>query len=262
MNNKTRPYMLAESHWKEVREQNYEVAVLPWGALEAHNFHLPYNTDNIETEVIAAESAKMAWEKGAKVIVLPNVPYGVNTGQTDIKLTMNLNPSTQASILGDIIQNLHNSGIPKLLILNGHGGNEFKPMIRELGLKYPDVFIAVCQWFQSVDKKKHFDNTGDHADEMETSLMLHLTPESVLPLNQAGDGAARKFKISAFNESWAWTERQWNQVTRDTGIGNPKKASKEKGEQYFREVTQKISRLLIELSETDVEDMYELNKQI
>src|SRR6056297_2625052 len=116
MSNEPRPYMLAESHWKEVKEQNYEVAVLPWGALEAHNYHLPYSTDNIETEAIAAESAKMAWEKGAKVIVLPNIPFGVNTGQTDIKLTMNINPSTQATILEDVVQNVQNSGIRKLLI--------------------------------------------------------------------------------------------------------------------------------------------------
>ncbi|MFP4621327.1 MAG: creatininase family protein [Bacteroidales bacterium] len=257
MSNQTRPYILTESHWKEVKEQKYEVAVLPWGALEAHNYHLPYGTDNIETETIAAESAKMAWERGAKVIVLPNVPFGVNTGQTDIKLTMNLNPSTQEAILGDIVQNIQNSGIQKLLILNGHGGNDFKPMIRELGLKYPDIFIGVCQWFQSVDKKALFKNMGDHADEMETSLMLHLTPELVLPLNEAGDGAARKFKVSAFNENWAWTERQWSKVTDDTGIGYPKEATKEKGEQYYKKVTEKISQLMIELTETDVDDMYE-----
>lgn len=257
MSTNTRPYILAETHWKEVREQNYEVAVLPWGALEAHNFHLPYSTDNIETECIAAESAKMAWEKGAKVIVLPNVPYGVNTGQSDIKLTMNLNPSTQEAILGDIVQNLKNSGIRKLLILNGHGGNDFKPMIREVGQKHPEIFIGVCQWFQSVEKMKLFENSGDHADEMETSLMLYLTPELVLPLSEAGDGTPRKFKVSAFNESWAWAERQWSKVTDDTGIGYPKKASKEKGEQYYSQVTQKISRLMIELAEADVEDMYE-----
>ena len=257
MSNETRPYILAESHWKEVKEQQYEVAVLPWGALEAHNYHLPYSTDNIETEAIAAESAKMAWEKGAKVVVLPNVPFGVNTGQTDIKLTMNLNPSTQGAILEDMVQNVKNSGIRKLLILNGHGGNDFKPMIRELGLEHPEVFIGVCQWFQAVQRKEHFENLGDHADEMETSLMLHLTPELVLPLNEAGDGFARKFKVSAFNENWAWAERQWTKVTDDTGIGYPKKATKEKGEQYYREVTQKISNLMIELAETDVEEMYE-----
>ena len=62
----SRPYILAESHWGTVRDTRYDVAILPWGATEAHNFHLPYSTDVIECEVLAAESARLAWERGAK----------------------------------------------------------------------------------------------------------------------------------------------------------------------------------------------------
>jgi creatinine amidohydrolase len=257
MENKIRPYLLSETNWKTVKDTRYELAVLPWGALEAHNYHLPYGTDNIETEAIAADAAKMAWEKGAEVIVLPTIPFGVNTGQTDIKLDMNMNPSTQLVVLEDIVQNLQNSGIRKLLIMNGHGGNDFKPMIREMGVLFPDIFITVCQWFQAVDKKDHFDNPGDHADEMETSLMLHLTPDLVLPLDEAGEGKAKNFKIAGLNENWAWAERQWSSVTRDTGIGNPKKATKEKGEKYYQAILKKISRLMIELAEANADDLYE-----
>src|SRR3989441_6001894 len=94
-----RPYLLNELTWKTVRDARYEVAVLPWGAAEAHNFHLPYTTDNIETERIAALAAGHAWERGARVVVLPVVPFGVNTGQLDIPLCLNLNPSTQALVL-------------------------------------------------------------------------------------------------------------------------------------------------------------------
>ena len=52
-----KPYLLAEATWKTVRDTHYHVAVLPWGATEAHNYHLPYGTDNYETEHIAAEAA-------------------------------------------------------------------------------------------------------------------------------------------------------------------------------------------------------------
>jgi len=62
---------------------------------QAHNYHLPYGTDNFETDVLVNESARLAWEKNEKVIVLPTIPVGVNTGQHDIKLTLNLYPSTQ-----------------------------------------------------------------------------------------------------------------------------------------------------------------------
>src|SRR6476469_10816859 len=117
----TRPYILAESHWGTVRDTSYEVAILPWGATEAHNFHLPYATDVIECDVLAAESARLAWEQGAKVIVLPTIPFGVNTGQSDIKLDINLNPTTQLAILDNVIQVLDRFGINRFMILNSHG---------------------------------------------------------------------------------------------------------------------------------------------
>src|SRR5688500_14983254 len=87
-----RPYILAETTWKTVRETRYEVAVLPWGATEAHNFHLPYATDTIQCDALAAESARVAWEAGARVVVLPTVPFGVQTTQLDIPLCLNMNP--------------------------------------------------------------------------------------------------------------------------------------------------------------------------
>jgi len=252
-----RPYILAETNWKNIKESNYDLAVLPWGATEAHNFHLPYATDVIEADYIAAESARIAWEGGAKLIVLPTIPFGVNTGQADIKLDINLNPSTQSLIIADIIETLLRSGINKLLILNSHGGNDFKQIIRELGLKYPKMFLSTCNWFQSLNKKDFFEHQGDHADEMETSLMLHLTPQLVLPLDEAGDGKEKKNKIKEFSEGWAWSERKWSQVSEDTGIGYPKKATQEKGEKYFKAVTAKIADFLIALSKADTNSLYE-----
>ena len=87
-----RPYILAETNWQTVEQTPYEVAILPWGATEAHNYHLPYSTDVVQCDEIVAAAARIAWEQDAKVIVLPTVPFGVNTGQFDIKLDLNLNP--------------------------------------------------------------------------------------------------------------------------------------------------------------------------
>ena len=69
-----KPYILAETNWKNVKDAVYDIAVLPWGATEAHNYHLPYATDNIEATAIACEAARMACDKGAKIIVLPTIP--------------------------------------------------------------------------------------------------------------------------------------------------------------------------------------------
>lgn len=249
-------YILASAHYKSLKDQKTELAVLPWGATEAHNYHLPYATDNFMAEKVAAESARYAWENGGKVIVLPAIPFGVNTGQLDIRININLNPSTQYAILSDIADVLNRHEVYKFLILNGHGGNDFKQMIRELGAKFPKMFICGCNWYQAVNKS-FFENPGDHADEMETSMMMYIAPELVLPLSEAGEGRSKKFRISALNEKWAWAERKWSQVTDDTGIGNPFKATPEKGEKCFRDVADKIGRYMLDLCKADLANMYE-----
>lgn len=253
---KMRPYILEESNWKTIKDIQFDLAVLPWGATEAHNYHLPYATDNYEADLIAAGSAKIAWEAGAKVIVLPTIPFGVNTGQTDILLDINLNPSTQLVILSDIIEVLNRQGIHKLLILNSHGGNDFKAILRELGVKFPKMFLSTTNWFQALDRRRYFDDPGDHADEMETSLMLFLKPELVLPKKEWGEGKEKKHRIKAFSEGWAWTERKWSQISEDTGVGNPKLATAEKGEQFYKAVTQKMAELFIDICSTDIDKLY------
>ncbi len=252
-----KPYVLAESTWKQVREQEVDLVVLPWGATEAHNLHLPYATDVMQSDHLAAEAARLAHEAGAKVMVLPTIPFGVNTGQTDIYLDINLNPSTMTAIVGDVLDTLDRQGIRKFLIFNSHGGNDFKPVLRELGLQYPDMFLAFTNWFTTVDKSKYFDNDGDHADEMETSLMLHIRPDLVRPLNEAGPGTEHKIKIKSIREGRAWTERKWSEVTEDTGIGNPRQATVEKGEAYFKEVTRRMADLFVEIANADLNDLYE-----
>ena len=252
-----RSYILAETNWEALKDTKFDLAVLPWGATEAHNYHLPYATDNIQADHLVAESARITWQKGGKIIVLPTIPFGVNTGQSDIYLDINLNPSTQLAMLSDIIEVLNRQGVFKLLIFNGHGGNNFKPIIRELGLKFPKMFISLSFFPQMFDKSLYFEETGDHADEMETSLMLYLKPELVLPKEKWGDGNDKKYKIKAFTEGWVWAERKWSQISEDTGVGNPHKATKEKGARFFKDVTEKMSRLFYDLCIADVDDLYE-----
>jgi creatinine amidohydrolase len=251
-----RPYILAENNWKTIKDSQFDAAVLPWGACEAHNYHLPYGTDIIEAEEIAAEGARIAWDKGARVIVLPPIPFGVNTGQFDVLLDMNMNPTTQLAILQDVIEVLNRQGIFKLIILNSHGGNDFKTMIRQLGLKFPKMFLCSCDWFKSIDQKEFFVNKDDHAGEMETSLIMYLRPDLVRPLTEAGDGKAKKFRFKGMQEGWAWAERKWMKVTADTGVGDPRQANAEKGEKYFKAVTQKVGEFFFEVATTSSDEFY------
>ena len=74
------PYILKETNWLTVKDTTYRIAVLPWGATEAHNYHLPYGSDTYMATTIANRSAALAWEHGVKVLVLPEIAYGVNSG--------------------------------------------------------------------------------------------------------------------------------------------------------------------------------------
>lgn len=238
-----------------VREARVDVAVLPWGATEPHNTHLPYGTDNFESESVAIDSARRAWERGARVVVLPTVPFGVNTGQLDLPLALNMNPSTQFALLGDLAAALAGQGVRKLVLLNGHGGNDFRQMIRELTPRVP-LFIAQVNWYGIGDPASHFDVPGDHAGELETSVMQHVMPYLVRPLTEAGPGRARRFRVRALREGWAWAPRQWTRVTDDTGTGDPSLATAGKGAQYFDVVAGMLADFFVELAAADLHDMY------
>jgi creatinine amidohydrolase len=252
------PWILAHNHWAAVRECDWQVAVLPWGATEPHNYHLPYGTDTIETTAVAHEAARLAWERDARVAVLPAVPFGVQTGQLDLKFALNMNPSTQAALLADLVHALDQQGIGKLVILNGHGGNDFKPMIRELQPRAA-VFLCTVDWYRAARPTDFFDEPGDHAGELETSMMLHVAPELVRPLHEAGAGKAKRWRIRAMREGWAWASRPWSKLTVDTGVGDPAASTAHRGARFFDAVTRNIADFLVELANTDIDDFLEIS---
>lgn len=246
---------LKQLNLQDINNNQFDLAILPWGATEAHNFHLPYGTDNFQNGVMINQAVEIANANGAKVLILPEIPFGVNTGQTDIPFVINMMPSTQLAIIKDVAESVFRQ-CDKLLIFNGHGGNDFKSIIREAGAPYPDKKIITCNWFQALDANNYFSHPGEHADEIETSLMMYLYPELVRPLSEAGNGQYKSFKTKALNHKWAWTERNWTHITNDTGVGNPYQSSAEKGERYFNDLCHVISQFLVELANTELTDFY------
>ncbi len=248
---------LSTATWKEVKDNHYDVAILPWGATEPHNLHLPYGTDAILSHAIACCAAEKATLQDVHCMVLPAVPFGSqNPGQTDLLFCLHARYDTQRAILTDVVTSLNRQGIKKLLIINGHGGNNFKNMIRDLALLLPDFMIAVTDWYTVEKAAAYFDVVGDHADELETSVMLHFHPEWVLPLEDAGKGESKSFTIPSLNDKTAWMPRHWNKVTSDTGIGNPKAATAKKGKRFAEAVTDKIAHFLFDLAKTEETDFY------
>jgi creatinine amidohydrolase len=129
-------------------------------------------------------------------------------------------------------------------------------MLRELQGRHPEIFLSAVSWFQVERGEAIFDVVGDHADERETSLILHLTPEWVLPKEEWGSGADHAWAIPAMREKWAWAQRAWTQATEDTGSGDPRQATAEKGARYFEVLVGKIGGYFRDLAAADPQALY------
>jgi creatinine amidohydrolase len=245
-----REWVLAEQNHAFVRSHKWEVAVLPFGATEPHNLHMPYGTDNFQVEAIAQRICEQAYRSGAKVALLPTMPYGVNTNHLKVPgaLACSVNPTTLLHFLTDLVDSLERQGVRKLVLLNGHGGNELKPLTRELHHR-TGVFLCVCDWFRVAADlyPKLFKEPGEHADEIETSLGLAFFPELVqMELSDAG--TARPCRFEAVNRGWVSITRPWHLVTTNTGLGNPAAASAEKGQRLMDVLVDRLARFLVELA--------------
>jgi creatinine amidohydrolase len=251
-----RPYVLAETNLKSVRENPPQAAVLPWGAIECHNMHLPYGTDAMTVTRVGELGCQKAWQQGARVYLLPTVAFGVDTNMLAFPLVINMNPSTQLAVLKDVIASLKAACVRKLLILNGHGGNDFNPMQRELF--DCGVFIASCNWYNVCEDVAAgiFTQTGDHADEMETSIGLHLFPDLMAPLTQADEGRVRASRFKALNEGWVKITRPWDKLTTNSGVGDPRGGTAEKGRRYIDAVVEKLAPFLVEFANAEMDDLF------
>lgn len=245
-----RPHVLYEATYRQALDLKPNLTVLPWGATEAHNWHLPHGTDNIEATALAEAAAGVANQRGARCVVLPTVPFGNNNTQLTQVATITMRSATQQAVLFDVADSLVRQGIERLVVLNFHGGNEFKAMIRDVMLDLPIFIVQVhgYQMAQSVLKDVLTESKLGHADEFETSILLHLTPDWVAPLETAGNGTTRTSAIPALATPGVWFPRDWKHLTEDTGDGKPHAATAEKGRKLFETSVEVLAKVLLELS--------------
>src|ERR1700687_1798130 len=245
--------ILSEMNHAFVRSQKCEVAVLPFGATEPHNLHMPYGTDNYQVEYIGQRACEEAYKAGAKVLLLPTIPFGVNTNLLQIPgaLACSLTPTTLLHMLTDLVDSLERQGVYKLVLLNGHGGNELKPLTRQLHHR-TKVFLCVCDWFRMAADQypKIFAKPGEHADEVETSLGLAFFPELVRP-ELADDGAAAPTRFDAINRGWVSITRPWHLVSKNTGLGDPAAATADKGRRLMDIVVDRLGSFLVDLAKAE-----------
>ena len=107
------------------------------------------------------------------MLLLPALPYGTETNQMKFPLAMNLNPTTLARVITDLVDSLAAHGILRCVLLNGHGGNDLKWVLRELHRQTP-VHMFLCNWYKVASDvyATIFEQKDDHAGEMETSMGL------------------------------------------------------------------------------------------
>ncbi len=248
------PWKLAEITYGRLKSTApYQAAVLPLGATEPHNLHLPYGTDTFQVEAVASRACEIASNKGARVFQLPAIPYGTETNQMEFPMAMNLNPSTLAKVIADLVDSLAKHQVYKLLLLNGHGGNDLKWVLRELHRSTP-VRLFLCNWYKVAADgyETIFEKRDDHAGEMETSMGLAHFPDLV-DLAAADDGAVRPSRFEAVNRGWVELTRPWHLLTTNSGAGDPHASTAEKGEAVTRRVAERIGLFLAELAETPLD---------
>ena len=119
------------------------------------------------------------------------------------------------------------------------------------------VFLCVCDWFRMAADQypKLFEKSGEHADEMETSMGLAFFPDLMKP-EQADDGAAAPSRFEAINRGWISITRPWHLVSRNTGLGDPSAATAEKGRKLMDILVERLSSFLVELSKAEIDESF------
>jgi len=256
-----RPWNLAEINYAYIKDHSYEVAVLPFGATEPHNLHLPYGTDILEGTIVGERICAAAHDRGAKVVLLPTIPYGTQTNMHAIPLAMNLNPSTLMVIVADLVESLVRAGIRKIVLLNSHGGNELKPALRELCGK-SEAQLFLCNWYTVCSDRydEIFQHRDDHAGEMETSFALAFFPELIHRLPDgtlaADSGTPATARFEALRRGWVSITRPWHLLTTNAGVGYPHEATAEKGHRMMELLVDRLAEFLVELSNSPLDERF------
>jgi creatinine amidohydrolase len=179
----------------------------------------------------------------------------------EFPLAMNVNPTTLFRLIGDLVDSLVHHGIQKIVLLNSHGGNDLKPLVRERYGKSP-AKLFLCNWYQMLKDlpEKIFENLDDHAGEVETSLALAFFPQFIARTSDgkltADEGAVRPTQFEAVNRGWISITRPWHLLTTNSGAGNPHLASAEKGRRLMDFLVERLAAFLVDLSAATIDEHF------
>ncbi|MDS0297948.1 creatininase family protein [Halogeometricum sp. S1BR25-6] len=159
------------------RFEDASVAVLPTGAIEQHGPALPLGTDYLAARTVAESVDR------ADAVVLPPIPVGVSSHHLQFDGTLTVSSETFAAYVEETVESLATHGVRKVVVVNGHGGNDdaLERAARRLRSE-ETAFVVPWNWWSNLDEtaEELFGTEGiGHADEMETSMVYAAAPELV-----------------------------------------------------------------------------------
>lgn len=232
------------------------VAVLPLGAVEQHGPHLPVSTDLVTASETAAAAVETVAASGeASVVLLDGLAYTKSDEHAGFPGTVWLSWDTLMRVLVDVGRSLAASGIERLVLVNGHGGNSALAQVanrelrRRFGLRTFLAHVATPRDQGGTPAHADEHGLGVHGGHGETSLMLHLrpelvhmelavrrVPESLVSYEQIGFGKAVSF---------GWLSSDFGP---DGHVGDPTAATAEAGKEMFEHAVGQLARTLVEAS--------------
>jgi creatinine amidohydrolase len=248
---------LALLSWSEVTQLDRDrtVAVLPTAATEQHGPHLPLDTDTyLCTRVV--EAAAHRAQRGGSVLVAPTLAFGSSAHHMAFAGTLSLTAGTFLAVVGDLCGNLAQHGFRRLLVINGHGGNSalIREAIQQLANRAPVLAVAVDYWALARDTATEVRDSPPggmaHACEFETSLMLHLRPESVrheLVRREIPEPRFESERLDLISPATVTAGWRTDELSSSGVLGAPDLATPEKGEKLFEACVEGLSQLIDEL---------------
>lgn len=253
-------YKLSEMTWPEAQQRFREVdiALLPVGATEQHGPHLPLDTDAFDADYLARAVAERCSDP--KPIVLPLIPYGVSYHHEDFSGTFSIANDTLSRLVYDIGISAAKNGVTKLVIINGHGGNDpaLNYAAQEIN-RDAHIFVAVDTGETSdVDIYAMIDTPNDvHAGEIETSTSLAVRPELVRldRLEKLVPRFSSRYLDFTSKRGISW--HAFTKKISDSGVmGDPTRASAEKGRKMWELMISHLVAFVEDLKQLTLDEIY------
>ena len=227
-----------------------EIAVVPVGSCEQHGPNTTYTTDTAR----AYAFCKLLGEHyGEKLLICPPVTYGISTHHMAFAGTVTLRPETYIEVLKDIAVALHKHGIPRILFVNGHGGNSSALNVAINSLKYSfgiDAYytgMGFGLFDEAVTPELGWTEKRGHASESETSQCLALCPEVVRKDNLQKGDVVENFIIRGKNTPFrhGGIAFQWERdASRNGALGDARLSSEEAGRRLNQVALEKVEKMI------------------